>query len=302
MNEQHAARIASELGVSARQVSATATLLDDACTVPFIARYRKEATGGLDEVAITAIRDRLAQLQVLDARREAILKSLDEHGKLTDELRAKVMAAETLALLEDVYLPHRPKRRTRATLAKEKGLEPLADLLLAQREGGPAAAAAAYIDAEKGVECVEDALAGARDILAERVAQDETARGHMRDLFKARATFRCKVVADKQAEPGAAKFRDYFDWEEPVAAAPSHRILAIRRGEEAGFLTFRITPPEEEALPLLNRLFVKADNAASQQVRQAIQDGYKRLLCPSIETEARVGTKKRGISEGSLDV
>ena len=297
MNEQHSAVIASELGVGAQQVSATAALLDDACTVPFIARYRKEATGGLDEVAIAAIRDRLAQLQALDARREAILKSLDEQGKLTDELRAKVMAAETLALLEDVYLPYRPKRRTRATIARERGLEPLAEVLLAQGEGDPAAAGAAYIDAEKGVACVEDALAGARDIIAEGVAQDETARGHMRDLFKARAKFRCKVVADKQADPGAAKFRDYFDWEEPVAAAPSHRILAIRRGEEAGFLTFRIAPPEEEAIALLDRLFVKGANAAAEQVRQAIQDGYKRLLCPSIETEARVGTKKRADEE-----
>ena len=297
VNEQHAARIVSELGVSARQVSAAAALLADACTVPFIARYRKEATGGLDEVAITAIRDRLAQLEALDARREAILKSLDEHGKLTDELRAKVMAAETLALLEDVYLPHRPKRRTRSTIAKERGLEPLADLLLAQGDGEPATAAAAFVCVDKGVESVEDALAGARDIIAERVAQDETARGHTRELFKASAKFRCKVAAGKQADPGAAKFRDYFDWEEPAAGAPSHRILAMRRGEEAGFLTFRITPPEEEALAGLDRLFVKAGNAAAEQVRLAIRDGYKRLLCPSIETEARVGTKKRADEE-----
>jgi len=207
VNEQYAAKIAAELGVGTQQAVATAALLDDACTVPFIARYRKEATGGLDEVAIAAIRDRLAQLGALDERRKAIVKSLDEHGKLTDELEAKVAAAETMAALEDIYLPFRPKRRTRATMAKEKGLEPLADLLLAQGDDDPAVAAAAFVDAEKGVESVEDALSGARDIIAEAVAQDETARSRMRDLLMAKAMFRCKVVAGKEAEPDAAKFR-----------------------------------------------------------------------------------------------
>jgi uncharacterized protein len=297
MNDQHAMRIATELGLSTRQVTATAALLADQCTVPFIARYRKEATGGLDEVAITAIRDRLAQLQALDERRQAVLKSLEEQGKLSDELKAKVMAAETMAVLEDIYLPYRPKRRTRAAIAREKGLEPLADLLMAQGDGDPAGQAAAFVNAEKGVETVEDALTGARDILAERVSEDEAARARMRELFRAKATFRCKAVADKQAEPEASKFRDYFAWEEPVATAPSHRILAMRRGEDAGFLFFRATPPEEDALALLEALFVKAGNAAGEQVRLAAKDGYKRLLCPSMEGELRLETKKRADEE-----
>jgi uncharacterized protein len=165
-------------------------------------------------------------------------------------------------MLEDIYLPYRPKRRTRATIAKEKGLEPLADLVLAQTDADPAAQAAAFVSAEKGVESVEDALAGARDILAERASEDAKARARMRELYAAKATFRTKVTADKEADPEAAKFRDYFAWEEPVAAAPSHRILAMRRGEEAGFLILRATPPEEEAVALLDLLFVKAANAA----------------------------------------
>jgi len=297
VNEQYAAKIATELGVGMQQAAATVALLADACTVPFIARYRKEATGGLDEVAITSIRDRLAQLRALDERRKAILKSLDEQGKLTDELQAKVAGADTLAALEDIYLPFRPKRRTRATMAKEKGLGPLADLLMAQGNDDPAAAAEAFVDAEKGVETVEDALAGARDIIAEAVAQDETARSRMRDVFMDKAMFRCKAVADKKTEPEAGKFRDYFDWEELACDAPSHRILAMRRGEDAGFLSFRVTPPEDDALGVLEAQFVKGRNAASEQVRLAVKDGYKRLLCGAMETEARLGTKKRADEE-----
>ena len=278
-------------------MAATAALLDDDCTVPFVARYRKEVTGGLDEVAITSIRDRLAQLRALDERREAILKSLEEQGKLTDDLRQQVMAAETMAILEDIYLPYRPKRRTRATIAKEKGLEPLADLVLAQTDADPAAQAAAFVSAEKGVGSAEEALAGARDILAERASEDATARARMRELFAAKATFRTKVAAGKEADPDAAKFRDYFAWEEAVATAPSHRILAMRRGEEAGFLLLRATPPEEDAAALLDQLFVKARNHAGEQVRLALRDGYKRLLCPSMEGEVRVETKKRADEE-----
>ncbi len=297
VNEQHTVRIATELGLNPRQVAATAGLLDDECTVPFVARYRKEATGGLDEVAITAIRDRLAQLRSLDERRSAILKSLEEQGKLTDELKQQVLTAETMAILEDIYLPFRPKRRTRATIAKEKGLEPLADLVQAQTDADPFAQAAAFVSAEKGVESAEDALAGARDIIAERASEDATARARMRELYAAKATFRTKVAADKEADPDAAKFRDYFAREEPVATAPSHRILAMRRGEEAGFLILRATPPEEEAVALLDRLFVKAANAAGEQVRLAVRDGYKRLLCPSMEGEVRLETKKRADEE-----
>ncbi len=258
MQDSHVAKIAVELSLTSGQVKAVAGLLDEGGTVPFIARYRKEATGTLDEVAITSIRDRLEQLAELDKRREAIVKSLSERQLLTEELEAKIHAAETMAVLEDIYLPFRPKRRTRATIAKEKGLEPLAVLLFAQEEStDPAAAAAGFVDAEKGVETAEDALAGARDIIAEWVNENQEARARMRDLFAAKGVFKSKVIADKEAE--GAKFRDYFEWEEPVATAPSHRVLAMRRGENEKVLTLLIAPPEEDALRLLEAQFITGE-------------------------------------------
>lgn len=292
MQDSHVAKIAVELSLTSGQVKAVAGLLDEGGTVPFIARYRKEATGTLDEVAITSIRDRLEQLAELDKRREAIVKSLSERQLLTEELEAKIHAAETMAVLEDIYLPFRPKRRTRATIAKEKGLEPLAVLLFAQEEiTDPAAAAAGFVDAEKGVEAVEDALAGARDIIAEWVNENQEARARTRDLFAAKGMFKAKVIADKEAE--GAKFRDYFEWEEPVATAPSHRVLAMRRGENEKVLTLLIAPPEEDALRLLEAQFITGKGPASEQVREAVHDSYKRLLCWSMETETRLETKKR---------
>ncbi len=228
MNPAHVIQIAAELAVRPGQVQATAELLEGGATVPFIARYRKEATGSLDEVAIMAIRTRLTQLAELDARREAILSSLQERGLLTDELKAQIAQAATMTALEDIYLPYRPKRRTRATMAREKGLEPLARLVLAQDPAtDPLAEAGAFVDAGKGVESVEAALAGARDIIAEWVNEDQAARTRVRELFHKEGTFHTKVVAGKEAE--GCKFEDYFDWEEPVAKAPSHRILAMRR-------------------------------------------------------------------------
>ncbi len=194
MNEAHIPKIAQELGLTPKQIQATADLLNEGATVPFIARYRKEATGSLDEVAITAVRDRLHQLMELDKRREAILKSLEERGQLTDELKEKILAAETLVVLEDIYLPYRPKRRTRATVAKEKGLEPLAQRLFAQEDMDPFAEAAAFVDPEKGVDSAEDALAGARDIIAEWVNEDQTARARMRDFYSSKAVFKSKVI------------------------------------------------------------------------------------------------------------
>ncbi|HPG72608.1 MAG TPA: Tex-like N-terminal domain-containing protein, partial [Syntrophales bacterium] len=292
MQDKHIARIAAELSLAPGRVRAVAGLLEEGGTVPFIARYRKEATGSLDEVAITGIRDRLEQLAELDKRREAILKSLEERQLLTDELKEKVNAAETMAALEDVYLPFRPKRRTRATVAKEKGLEPLAAILFAQDAAtDPAAEAAAFVDAEKGVETVDDALAGARDIVAEWVNENQEARARIRDLFAAKGVFKSKVIADREAE--GAKFRDYFAWEEPVASAPSHRVLAMRRGENEKILSLGISPPEEEALKLLEEQFVTGQGPASGQVREAVHDGYRRLLCWSMETEIRLETKKR---------
>jgi len=296
MTIDHIALISKELSITLQQTTACAALLDEGATVPFISRYRKEATGSLDEVAVAAIRDRLAQLRELDKRRDAVLKSLEETGKLTDELRIKVFAAETLAVLEDIYLPYRPKRRTKATIARQKGLEPLAQRIFTQEPGiDPVADAAAFIDNEKGVESADDALAGARDIIAEWVNEDQRARATMRTLYASKGLFKTKVLTGKEEE--GIKYQDYFDWQEPVPAAPSHRILAMRRGEKEGFLVLRATPPEEEALALLETQFIHGNGPASLQVRQAVHDSYKRLLSLAMETEIRVATKERADAE-----
>ncbi|HAK97206.1 MAG TPA: RNA-binding transcriptional accessory protein [Planctomycetes bacterium] len=293
--EVHTAAIARELSLPARQVRAAAALLAGGATVPFIARYRKEATGGLDEVAVTAIRDRLDVLRELDARRAAILKSLAEQGVLTDALKTRVMAAGTMSALEDVYLPYRPKRRTRGMIAREKGLEPLAKLLFEQGAIDPAAEAAAFVGAEKGVESADDALAGARDIIAEWINEDAETRARMRDLFAREAVLASKVVEGTEAK--GAKYKDYFEWKEPLCKAPSHRVLAIRRGAEEGFLTFHILPGEGAALAELERRHVRGSGPASLEVKAAARDAYKRLLGPSMETEMRLETKKRADEE-----
>lgn len=292
MNEAHIFKIAGELKVQPRQVVATAKLFAEGATVPFIARYRKEATGSLDEVAITSIRERLLNLAELDQRREAILKSLAERNLLTDELKSAIAASETVTALEDIYQPYRPKRRTRATNAKELGLEPLADLIFNQQSTlDPTAEAQAYVNTEKGVADVPAALAGARDILAERISDDALARTKLRELFWREALVKSKVAFEK--EEAAAKFKDYFDWNEPLAKIPSHRMLAIRRGESENLLMMRIQPPEEEALGLIEPLFVTGKGPAAEQVRLAVQDSYKRLLGTAIEVEMRIESKKR---------
>ena len=291
MNEHHITRISTETKISGNHVRATAALLEDGATVPFIARYRKEATGSLDEVVVATIRDRLAQLAELDDRREAILKSLEERNLLTDELQEQIQAAETVTELEDIYLPYRPKRRTRATIAKEKGLEPLAELLWAQEAIDPLVEAAAHVDEEKGVTDTEDALSGARDIMAEWVSEDMAARARVRFLFGTRGVIRSKVDKDKESE--GSKYRDYFEWEELLATTPSHRFLAMMRGEKEDFLSVQIAPSEEASIETLDGLFVKADNAAADHVKLAVRDGYKRLLGPSMETEARNAAKAR---------
>jgi uncharacterized protein len=291
MSDRHLEKIAGELGKRVQQVQATAELLAGGATVPFIARYRKEVTGSLDEVAITSIRDRMEQLAELDKRRESIINSLQERNLLTDELKTKLDAAETMAVLEDIYLPFRPKRRTRATIAKEKGLEPLADLLQTQEPTlRPDAEAAKFVNAEKGVESIDDALAGARDIIAERVSEDATARELMRKLFFEKGTIRSRVIKGKETE--GAKFKDYFEWGEPLAAAPSHRVLAMRRGESEGFLMLEVGPDEAMALSILETNFVVGKSAAAEQMRMAVKDGYKRLLATSMETEVRLELKK----------
>jgi len=292
---RHVAAIAAALSLDASRVQAAAALLEAGASVPFIARYRKEATGSLDEVAITAIRDRMARLAELDARRGAVLKSLEQNGHLDEDLEAKVAAAATLAELEDIYLPYRPKRRTRAAMARQKGLAPLAEALLAQTGIDPREAAAAFVDAEKEVPDVEAALAGARDIIAETVNEDAEARSRMRAYFSDHAVFRTTVIAGKQAD--GAKFKDYFDWSEPAATAPSHRILAMRRGEKEEVLNLRLLPPEDGAIGLLRRLFVRTDGEDGRQVALAVEDGYRRLMSRAMETELRLATKQRADAE-----
>ncbi len=296
MSNAHIAKISEELKLKPKQIIDTVLLLDEGATVPFISRYRKEVTGSLDEVAITKIRDRIVELRELDKRREAIIESITKQGKLTDELKEKIVAVETMSELEDLYLPYKPKRRTRATVAKEKGLEPLAQLIFEQKDDvNPEEAAVPFVDAEKKVLSTDEALAGARDIIAEWVNEDAETRAKMRELFFAKAVFISKVIKGK--EEAGIKFKDYFDLTEPVASAPSHRILAMRRGEKEEVLTLRVLPPEEDALAIVRAKFVKGDNPSSRQVLLAVDDSYKRLLSLSMESEIRMLTKQKADEE-----
>jgi len=296
LSETYSPKIAAELKIVAWQAEAVVSLLGEGATVPFIARYRKERTGSLDEVVITAVRDRLAQLEALDKRREAILKSLLEQDVLTDELKNAVESAITLTALEDIYLPYKPKRRTRATIAREKGLEPLAKLLFTQDAAtDPLEEAAAYVSLEKGVDSADDALAGARDIIAERVSEDAEARKQIRMLFFREGILASSVVKDKDEE--GAKYRDYFDRQELIKRIPSHRLLAVLRGENEGYLKVSIKPSEEEALGILYDQFVKGTSPAAEQVKAAVDDCYKRLMAPSIENDIRNDAKERADDE-----
>ena len=290
----HIEIIAQETGLKLSSVAATAKLLEEGGTVPFISRYRKEQTGSLDEVQITTIRDRLTQLTDLDKRREAILKSLDERKLLTDDLKKKVLAAQTMSALEDIFAPYRPKRQTRATKAIEKGLTPLADWLLAHQDSDPTEEAAKFLsdEADKEVATAEDALAGARDIIAERVADDADLRGSTRKIYEKEAIIESKVLYGKEEESDAQRFRDYFDWSEPIAKIPSHRLLAIRRGAKEGFLYMRVTVPPEQIASLAIPTWVTGNGPASEEVVKAVEDGCKRLLMSSMETEARLLSKK----------
>ncbi len=290
--------VATELKLPPAGVAATARLLAEGATVPFIARYRKEATGSLDEVAVTSIRDRLAQRIDLEARRASILKSLEERKLLTPELARQIGAADTMSALEDAFAPFRPKRRTRAMIAKEKGLEPLADWLLAN-QSAPAdlqTEAARFVvasaDKDKAVPTAEDALAGARDILAERFSEDAGARRAVRALFERGALLASKLITGADAKPEAQKYRDYFAWSEPLARVPSHRLLAMRRGEAEGYLLLRVTVDEGPAIGLLEQRFVTGGGGPAEHVRRACADGYQRLLASQMETEARIASKK----------
>jgi uncharacterized protein len=287
--------IAAELKVAEKQVTATVNLLDEGATVPFISRYRKEATGSLDEVEVAAIRDRVLQLRDLDKRREAILKSMTELGKLTPELEKKINEAETISLLEDIYLPYKPKRKTRASVAKEKGLEPLALQIFEQSAFDLDASADKFIDAEKGVNSLEEALAGARDIIAEMISENVEARTKMLIYFQEKSAFKSEVIKGKEEE--GIKYKDYFEWNEPVKTAASHRVLAMRRGEKELILRLDALPPSEDAIAILKNQFILGNNAAAKQVQQALEDGYKRLLEPAMETELRVLTKQKADEE-----
>ncbi|WP_432708703.1 Tex family protein [Pedobacter sp.] len=292
---QHSKTIALELGVTEKQVLATIGLLDEGATVPFISRYRKEVTGSLDEVQVAAIRDRFQQLRDLDKRREAILKALTALSKLTPELEAQINAAVTIQAIEDIYLPYKPKRKTRASEARKKGLEPLALMILEQGNADPETEAAKYLNTDLGVASVADALAGARDIIAEMVNENAETRTAMRKYFQQQASFKASVVAGKEEE--GIKYKDYFNWEEPVKSAPSHRVLAMRRAENESILKLEVLPPEDGALALLEKQFIKKQNAQAKQVQLAIQDGYKRLLAPSMANELRVLAKERADEE-----
>ena len=280
----YASKIAEQLNLAHRQVEKTIELLESGATVPFIARYRKETKGSLNEVKIEAIRDLLGKYKELDKRRTSILQSIEEQNKLTPELEKQINAADTMTELEDLYLPYKPKRKTRATMAIEKGLEPLADKLLQQKSIDIISLASQYINEEKGVATEDDALAGARDIIAERINEDTTARNRMRMLYKRTATLSAKVCKGKEEE--GAKFSSWFDWEENMMKAPSHRILAMFRGENEGILRVKIQPEnEDEAIEQLERQFVKSNNEAATQIKMAVKDSFKRLLSSSMETE-----------------
>ncbi len=289
-------QIASEQKLSVQQVRAVARLLDEGGSVPFIARYRKEATGSLDELQIAAIRDRRLQLAELEQRRAAICKSLEERDLLTPELQHGMANALTLTELEDVYLPYRPKRRTRGQIAREKGLEPLAQKVWGQdRQMDPDREARPYVSAEQGVSTAEEALAGARDIMAEWINEDAALRAPLRDRFARGALVSSHVV--KGQEEAGAKFRDYFDWQETAGRAPGHRLLAMFRGENEGVLKLHLRPPQEEMIEFLERRVVVNASACARQVAQAVADAYKRLLAPSLETELRGALKKQADAE-----
>jgi protein Tex len=299
MEQENLARwveqIAKEFSQPLKNVKAVGDLLAEGATIPFISRYRKEMTGSMDEVMIANIRDRIEQLRELDKRREAIISSIEKQGKLTPELMSSIVTAETLAELEDIYLPYKPKRKTRASVAKEKGLEPLALRLFDQEKFDLDEFAKSFVDSEKGVASLEEALDGARDIIAEWVSENPDTRKNVREIFWSEGAVESRVLKGKEAE--GQKFKDYFEWTEPISKTPSHRLLAMRRGEKEGILALDIYPPEEQAISSMERQYIKNENAAAEQVRLAIKDSYKRLLRPSLETEVRMESKMKADEE-----
>ena len=298
--ENFSEMIARALKLPAHRVENTLKLLEGGATIPFISRYRKEATGGMDEVQIGEIQTRNEKLRELAKRKETVLSTIEEQEKLTPELRARIEACWDATELEDIYLPYKPKRKTRAGMARQKGLEPLAVLLLMQRENRLEARVHAFVKGE--VKDEEEALKGARDIIAEQVSEDERARSLVRGCFARRGVIVSKVVKGKEADEAAQKYRDYFDFSEPLKRCSSHRLLALRRGEAEGILKVSITPEDdEECIRGLERRYVKGGNACSAQVAEAVADAYKRLLKPAIETEFS-GTSKERADEEAIRV
>ena len=293
--EKYAIIISSELGVGKTSVFNTLTLLESGATIPFIARYRKEMTGSMDEVMIGKVRDRLHQLKELDSRRETILNSLREQEKLTPELEAAIMNAAAMAELEDIYLPFKPKRKTRASIAREKGLEPLAKIIMSQKYDDPENRAERFIDKEKGVNSAEEAIRGAQDIIAEWVNEHVYGRKRIRQLFRNEALIISKVIKGKEEE--GINYQTYYDYREMLSKAPSHRVLAMFRGENEGFLRVSVEVGDEKAQKILDGILLKSHNASAELVREAIKDSCKRLLLPSMETEARQWAKERSDSE-----
>lgn len=284
-------KIADQLGIETSSVVAVVRLLDEGSTVPFISRYRKEATGSLDEVQILNVKEELERLRQLEQRRESILHSIASQNKLSDELKEKLLAAENLSQLEDLYLPYKPKRRTRASMAREKGLEGLAQFILEQSGLSPQTEAGKYLDAEKEVNSIEEALQYARDILAETISEDVSARAIIRELYKNSGGIRSRVIKGK--EESGEKFRDYFEWEESLKDCPSHRMLAMRRGEKEDVLILDFFIDEDTAIHSLEKLVIKKPGECAKQLKIAIADGYKRLLQPSIEAEIRLAAKQQ---------
>lgn len=289
------AKLAQKLGIALPQVTAVIMLLDGGATVPFIARYRKEMTGSLDEVQIADIRDGMERLKILEDRRTYILEIIKGQDKLSPELETAIRNAEDLSTLEDLYLPYKPKRRTRAVIARERGLEPLAKIIMAQRNNNVEQIAEQYIDAEKDVPSIDDALAGARDIIAEWVNENPQARDKMRKLFTRRAVLTAKVISGKEEE--GAKYRDYFEYTEAASRMPSHRFLAVQRGMNEDILRVSIEPEQDSAIDTLSQIFIHNAGAAAEQVAMAISDSYKRLICPSLENELRSQLKERADTE-----
>ena len=287
--------IAERLQIAAKNVIGTLALLDEGCTIPFIARYRKERTGGLDEVKIAAISDQYDHLKELQKRKETIVKTISEQGKMTAELEKRIAETWETAQLEDIYLPYRPRRRTRAQVAREQGLEPLAQILLLQRERDPERAAQAFV--KDDVADAETALRGAQDIIAETVSEDERSRQQVRGAFRRQAIITSKVVKAKADTDEAAKYSDYFDWHEPLKRCSSHRLLAMRRGEAEGILRISISPDDEECIERLQRHYVYGLTPCGRLVAEAVEDGYKRLLKPSIETEFSNQSKEQADEE-----